>query len=74
MRVPLRAFQGRSPELGRNLGRPNDLVMRHSWHCYSSLGEATPEQVAIARKADYIFIEEIKAAGIYGRISQVYAA
>jgi GMP synthase (glutamine-hydrolysing) len=38
------------------------------------LGEVTPEQVAIARKADYIFIEEIKAAGIYDKISQAYAA
>jgi GMP synthase (glutamine-hydrolysing) len=30
--------------------------------------------VAIARKADHIFIEEIKAAGIYDEISQAHAA
>jgi GMP synthase (glutamine-hydrolysing) len=33
------------------------------------LGEVTREQVSIARKADYIFIEEIKAAGLYDKIS-----
>lgn len=34
------------------------------------LGEVTPEQVAIARHADYIYIEEIKKAGLYRKISQ----
>jgi len=29
------------------------------------LGEVTREQVAIARKADNIFIEEIRVAGLY---------
>jgi GMP synthase (glutamine-hydrolysing) len=38
------------------------------------LGEVTREQVAIARKADNIFIEEIKAAGLYDQISQAFAA
>jgi GMP synthase (glutamine-hydrolysing) len=38
------------------------------------LGEVTREQAAIARKADYIFIEEIKAAGLYDQISQAFAA
>lgn len=38
------------------------------------LGEVTPEQVKIARHADYIFIEEIKKAGLYRKISQAYAA
>lgn len=39
-----------------------------------AFGEVTQEQVAIARMADYIFIEEIKVAGIYDKISQAYAA
>ena len=38
------------------------------------LGEVTREQVAIARKADHIFIEEIRAAGLYDQISQAFAA
>jgi GMP synthase (glutamine-hydrolysing) len=38
------------------------------------VGEVTRSQVAIARKADNIFIEEIRAAGLYDQISQAYAA
>lgn len=38
------------------------------------LGEVTREQVAIARKADNIFIEEIRVAGLYDQISQALAA
>ena len=38
------------------------------------MGEVTPEQVRIAREADHIFIEEIKAAGLYRKISQAFAA
>ena len=38
------------------------------------LGEVTRSQVEIARKADYIFISEIRAAGLYDQISQAFAA
>jgi len=38
------------------------------------LGEVTREQVSIAQKADAIFIEEIRAAGLYNQISQAFAA
>lgn len=38
------------------------------------LGEVTREQVDIARRADHIFIEEIKKADIYGEISRAFAA
>lgn len=34
----------------------------------------TPSQVEIARQADYIYIEEIKKAGLYREIAQAYAA
>jgi GMP synthase (glutamine-hydrolysing) len=76
---PLRElFKDEVRELGRNLGIPHDLVMRHPFPgpgiAIRVLGEVTPEQVAIARKADHIFISEIKAAGIYDKISQAYAA
>jgi GMP synthase (glutamine-hydrolysing) len=76
---PLRElFKDEVRELGRQLGIPHDLVMRHPFPgpgiAIRVLGEVTAEQVAIARKADYIFIEEIKAAGIYDKISQAYAA
>jgi GMP synthase (glutamine-hydrolysing) len=76
---PLRElFKDEVRELGRQLGIPHDLVMRHPFPgpgiAIRVLGEVTREQVAIARKADYIFIEEIKAAGLYDQISQAFAA
>ncbi|KAJ1340133.1 GMP synthase (glutamine-hydrolyzing) domain-containing protein [Batrachochytrium salamandrivorans] len=37
-------------------------------------GEVTTSQVDIVRHADFIFIEEIKKAGLYRKISQAYAA
>ncbi|KAL3419778.1 GMP synthase [Phlyctema vagabunda] len=76
---PLRElFKDEVRQLGREMGIPHDLVMRHPFPgpgiAIRVLGEVTREQVAIARKADNIFIEEIKAAGIYDKISQAYAA
>ena len=76
---PLRElFKDEVRELGRQLGIPHDLVMRHPFPgpgiAIRVLGEVTREQVDIARKADHIFISEIKAAGIYDKISQAYAA
>ncbi|KAH7355036.1 putative GMP synthase [Rhexocercosporidium sp. MPI-PUGE-AT-0058] len=76
---PLRElFKDEVRELGRQLGIPHDLVMRHPFPgpgiAIRVLGEVTREQVAIARKADYIFIEEIKKAGLYDQISQAFAA
>jgi GMP synthase (glutamine-hydrolysing) len=38
------------------------------------LGEVTRSQVEIVQKADAIYIEEIKKAGLYRKISQAYAA
>ena len=76
---PLRElFKDEVRELGRRLGIPHDLVMRHPFPgpgiAIRVLGEVTREQVTIARKADHIFIEEIKAAGLYDQISQAFAA
>lgn len=76
---PLRElFKDEVRILGTNLGIPEDLVWRHPFPgpgiAIRILGEVTPEQVAIARQADNIFIEEIKAAGLYRQISQAYAA
>ncbi|KAF2790902.1 GMP synthase [Melanomma pulvis-pyrius CBS 109.77] len=76
---PLRElFKDEVRELGTNLGIPEDLVWRHPFPgpgiAIRILGEVTPEQVRIAREADYIFIEEIKAAGLYRKVSQAFAA
>ncbi|KAI5299973.1 GMP synthase (glutamine-hydrolyzing), partial [Ascosphaera atra] len=76
---PLRElFKDEVRALGTNLGIPDDLVWRHPFPgpgiAIRILGEVTPEQVRIAREADKIFIDEIKAAGLYRDISQAFAA
>ncbi|MCJ1245527.1 GMP synthase (glutamine-hydrolyzing) [Trapelia coarctata] len=76
---PLRElFKDEVRALGTELGIPTDLVWRHPFPgpglAIRILGEITPEQLRIAREADVIFIEEIKAAGLYGKISQAFAA
>ncbi|KAK7556974.1 GMP synthase subunit B [Phyllosticta citricarpa] len=76
---PLRElFKDEVRALGLQLGIPEELVWRHPFPGpgigIRVLGEVTPEQVRIARHADYIFIEEIKAAGLYRKTSQAFAA
>ncbi|KAK9446453.1 uncharacterized protein V1518DRAFT_423992 [Limtongia smithiae] len=75
---PLRElFKDEVRALGTLLGIPHDLVWRHPFPgpgiAIRILGEVTPTQVEIARKADYIFIEEIRKAGLYDSISQAFA-
>ncbi|ODV63798.1 GMP synthase (glutamine-hydrolyzing) [Ascoidea rubescens DSM 1968] len=76
---PLRElFKDEVRALGELLGIPHDLVWRHPFPgpglAIRILGEVTPSQVEIARKADHIYIEEIKKAGLYSQISQAFAA
>lgn len=72
---PLRElFKDEVRQLGAQLGIPDELVWRHPFPGpglgIRVLGEVTPSQLAILRKADAIFIEEIRAAGLYRQISQ----
>lgn len=64
---------------GTSLSIPEDPAWRHHpppgpGIAIRILGEATPEQIRIARLADHIYISEIKAVGLYRQISQAYAA
>jgi GMP synthase (glutamine-hydrolysing) len=63
--------------LGRLLSIPEGLVKRHPFPgpglAIRILGEVTREQVQILQKADNIYLEEIRAAGIYDEISQAFA-
>ncbi|KAI1500429.1 GMP synthase [Biscogniauxia marginata] len=75
---PLRElFKDEARKFGRQLGIPEDLVMRHPFPgpgiAIRIIGEVTPERVAIVRKADHIFISMIKEAGIYNEATQAYA-
>ena len=64
--------------MGTQLNIPEDLVWRHPFPgpglAIRILGEVNPGQLRIARQADSIFIEEIRAAGLYRDISQAFAA
>ena len=64
--------------LGRLLDIPAHLVGRHPFPgpglAIRILGEVTREQIAILQHADDIYIEEIRAAGLYDQISQAFVA
>ncbi len=75
---PLRAlFKDEVRALGRELGLPHDIVGRHPFPgpglAVRILGPVTAEKVAMLRRADAIFIEEIRAAGLYDSIWQALA-
>jgi GMP synthase (glutamine-hydrolysing) len=75
---PLRdLFKDEVRALGRNLGLDEDLVRRHPFPgpglAVRILGEVTGERVALLRRADAIFIEEIRRAKLYDGIAQAFA-
>ncbi|KZP00546.1 GMP synthase [Calocera viscosa TUFC12733] len=74
---PLRElFKDEVRALGRLLGIPAHLVGRHPFPgpglAIRILGPVTRDQVKIAQKADTIFIDEIRKAGLYDQISQAF--
>jgi GMP synthase (glutamine-hydrolysing) len=76
---PLRElFKDEVRQLGRLLGIPAHLVGRHPFPgpglAIRILGEVTRSQVQLLQKADKIFIEEIRLAGLYDQIAQAFAA
>ncbi|KAL5594809.1 hypothetical protein BROUX41_001716 [Berkeleyomyces rouxiae] len=76
---PLRElFKDEVRDLGRQLGIPHELVMRHPFPgpglAIRILGDVTPERVEMTRQADHIFISMIREHGLYDEISQAYAA
>jgi len=75
---PLRElFKDEVRELGKLLGLDDESVWRHPFPgpglAIRILGEVTHEQCEILRKADRIYLDEIKKAGIYRQISQAFA-
>ncbi len=75
---PLRElFKDEVRALGRELGLPETLVGRHPFPgpglAIRIPGDITPEKLAILRKADAVFLEEIRAAGLYDAIWQAFA-
>ena len=75
---PLRElFKDEVRELGRELGLPEAFVSRHPFPgpglAIRIPGEVTEERCDILRKADSIYLEEIRAAGLYDAIWQAFA-
>jgi GMP synthase (glutamine-hydrolysing) len=75
---PLRElFKDEVRELGRELGLPDAFVGRHPFPgpglAIRIPGEITRERCDILRKADAVYLEEIRNAGLYDAIWQAFA-
>ena len=75
---PLRElFKDEVRQVGRELGLPEEMVGRHPFPgpglAIRILGEVTRPALEILRHADHIYIEEIRAAGLYDEIWQAFS-
>jgi GMP synthase (glutamine-hydrolysing) len=75
---PLRdLFKDEVRKVGLELGLDPSFVGRHPFPgpglAVRVLGEVTAERVAVLQEADAIFIEELRAAGLYDAVSQAFA-
>jgi len=75
---PLRElFKDEVRALGRELGLPDTFVGRHPFPgpglAIRVLSDITEEKLAVLRKADVIYLEEIRKAGLYDEIWQAFA-
>src|SRR5690606_17386895 len=75
---PLRElFKDEVRALGRELGMPEEFIRRHPFPgpglAIRVPGEITFEKLEILRKADVVYLEEIKNAGLYDAIWQAFA-
>lgn len=75
---PLRElFKDEVRRVGLELGLPEDMVWRHPFPgpglAVRILGAITPERLELVRKADAIFLQEVKQAGRYRELWQAFA-
>ncbi len=75
---PLRElFKDEVRRIGVELGLPRDMVYRHPFPGpglgVRMLGEVRREFVELLQRADDIFIGELRAAGLYDKVSQAFA-
>ena len=75
---PLRyLFKDEVRAVGEALGLPDEIIWRHPFPgpglAIRILGEVTPERLETLRQADTIFLEELRNAGLYRKVSQAFA-
>jgi GMP synthase (glutamine-hydrolysing) len=75
---PLRElFKDEVRQVGRELGLPEEVVRRHPFPGpglgVRILGPVTAERVAWLQRADAVYLEEIRRAGLYDQIWQAFA-
>jgi GMP synthase (glutamine-hydrolysing) len=75
---PLRElFKDEVRRLGLELGLPAEMVQRHPFPGpglgVRILGEVRKPYADTLRRADHIYIEELRAAGLYDQVSQAFA-
>ena len=75
---PLRElFKDEVRRLGLELGLPREMVFRHPFPGpglgVRILGEVTRQSADLLRNADRIFIDELRAHGLYDQVSQAFA-
>lgn len=65
-------------KIGEILNLKHEYLMRHPFPgpglAIRILGEVTNERISILRDVDYIFIQELKANGLYNKVGQAFAA
>jgi len=70
-------FKDEVRQIGRLLGIPEEILKRHPFPgpglAIRIIGEVNEKDLEILRKADRIFIEELKKEGLYDRIWQAFA-
>ena len=63
--------------LGKELGLPDFVVQRHPFPgpglAIRVIGEITEQKIKILQEADFIYIQEIKNAGLYDKIWQAFS-
>src|SRR5260370_37635226 len=75
---PLRElFKDEVRQVGRGLGLPEEIVGRHPFPgpglAIRVLGPVSEERLDLLRKVDAIYLDEIRAAGLYDQIWQAFA-